>query len=534
MGENILKSTIELNIEPEETLPQFLLRKAHEHFENEKTIWMLDAVTEESHTFGNFEEETRKVASFLFKRGMRKGDVAIYMNADIVHNQIFLAGVWRANGIARASYPEDDQETLLSRLEESKAGWIYCEREAVDMCKDAASYVDWDVDVIVQGEELGCVSFTELLEDDGCECPESLTTMDDPALILCTSGTTGRSKGAVHTHKSFLYSIVSATGQIPLVDDQPNLIVSKGTHVTGALLPFAALIAGKLALVLPIITKENLFHAVDKYKPAFIWGFPTFICELVNGSGVEEFDFSSVQYVASGGTLVTPTIEGVIRELPGLEAVITVFGLTESPLVCSTIDMEEGGAKAFDDVPGFSVGKVSPGVTLTIRDPETGNILGLHERGEICVKSELNFSHYLNNEEATENSFIDGYFKTGDLGYFDEVGFIFIVDRLKEIFKYYNNHISPTEIEDVINQHEAVKEVSVIGIEDPEGGGSIPRAVVTVKNEEVTSEEILEFANERLPDYKKIRGGLFILEELPRGKTGKITRNLVAQLNLGE
>ncbi|CAG7720682.1 unnamed protein product [Allacma fusca] len=108
MEDNVLTSA-EVNIELEETLPEYFIRKAQENFENGKTIWVMDALTEESHSFENFEDETRKIASFLYKRGMRKGDTAIYMTVDMVHNHVFFVGVWRANGIVRASYPEDDE-----------------------------------------------------------------------------------------------------------------------------------------------------------------------------------------------------------------------------------------------------------------------------------------------------------------------------------------------------------------------------------------------------------------------------------------
>ncbi|CAG7833040.1 unnamed protein product [Allacma fusca] len=526
-AENVLVSDVEFVFELEDkTLPKYLLRRSKELADEGKSYWITDVISGESHSYEDYNDETQRIASFFYKHGVRLGDTVIYMTSDLVKIHIIFAGIWRANGIVRASYPEDDEDTLISRVEESRVGWIICDHSAVEMCKSVAQKVYWDVEVIVYGDADGCTSIEELFQDDGTECPELEIAEDSPALILCTSGTTGRSKGAVHTHNGLLQTLASTDLYLPLTSDAPNLFISKGTHITGCVFPLCAFVSGKHCLVMPVINKHNLFESVTTYKPGFIWGFPTFLLLMVNDPEASNYDFSSITIVASGGAQITPQIQKTMQELPNLEAFVNIYGLTEVVPLCGENDPSTKPMKKFDDIPPFSVGKVSPGASITIRDPDTGVILGQNERGEICVKTERAFASYLNNSEATSDAFIDGYFKTGDLGYFDENQFIFLVDRIKEIFKYFNNHISPTELEDVISQHDAINEVCVFGIDDPEGGGSIPRAVATVKSGDVTSEEILEFANGKLPDYKKLRGGLFIVDELPRGKTGKITRNL--------
>ncbi|CAL8093091.1 unnamed protein product [Orchesella dallaii] len=162
--------------------------------------------------------------------------------------------------------------------------------------------------------------------------------------------------------------------------------------------------------------------------------------------------------------------------------------------------MRENGDEEFcgiKDLPNFSVGKPYPGTLLQIRNPETLEILGPDQKGEICARSHSAFQCYLNNPEATEQAFADGYFRTGDIGYYDANGFVYVVDRLKEIFKYYNNHISPSELENVIGKHPKVKEVCVVGI--PDVGGHVPRAFVTVhpysESKKDLENEIKEFAN---------------------------------------
>ncbi|CAL8093097.1 unnamed protein product [Orchesella dallaii] len=184
------------------------------------------------------------------------------------------------------------------------------------------------------------------------------------------------------------------------------------------------------------------------------------------------------------------------------------------------------------DLPNFSVGKPYPGTLLQIRNPDTLEILGPDQQGEICVKAPGLFRSYLNNPEATEKAFVDGYFRTGDIGYYDANGFLYVVDRLKEIFKYYNNHISPSELENVIQKHPKVKEVCVIGF--PDVGGHVPRAFVTVHSftepKKDLEEELKQFANSKLATYKHLSGGVYIVDALPRGKTGKISRQLVEKL----
>ncbi|CAL8071213.1 unnamed protein product [Orchesella dallaii] len=199
MEDNIIYSSfqsISNELDQYNNMAEALLKKAKEHAQSGKGDWITCALTGESYDFSSFDDLTRRIGSALYKRGLRKGDIVIFMTVDIVKKPMFITGVWRANGIGRASYPEDDAETLLARVFESRCGWIYCEPAQASLCLSVAEQIYWDVEVIVASREPveGCTTIYELMEDDGSELPELNLGLDETALIMCTSGTTGMSK----------------------------------------------------------------------------------------------------------------------------------------------------------------------------------------------------------------------------------------------------------------------------------------------------------------------------------------------------
>lgn len=168
--------------------------------------------------------------------------------------------------------------------------------------------------------------------------------------------------------------------------------------------------------------------------------------------------------------------------------------MTECAPLTMTVDFDN--KCPIPECPPGSIGKLVPGSSAKFVNTETGEANGPGEIGEMYIECKGLFKKYYMMPEATKNSFDGEYFKTGDVGYYDEEGFIFLVDRAKDIFKYYNNHVSPTEIENIILAHPAIAEVCVVAIPDLDGGGHIPRAFcVPVKDHDVTTNEILDYTN---------------------------------------
>ncbi|CAL8093100.1 unnamed protein product [Orchesella dallaii] len=523
----------------EKTIPEYVLARAKFHAAQGKELWLVDGLTNEKRYYNKFDEETRKIASGFYKLGLRKGDIVLFMTRDLSKHDLMLTGVWRANGTMGASYPDDNADTILHRMKEYGSKIMVCEEETVDLCKVVADKLASSNITILTVNRSNSTTYSLQLfleEDDGSDCPEIEVTANDPALILCTSGTTGMPKSAVHSHGSFLYQIRSLE-LLPVTTAKPNLYATKATHASGSTLGFVLLAIGKTAVVVSNLTLESIISAVNKYQPGFIFAFPAFLVEMANAQAYGH-DFSSIETIFTAGAVITPTMRDHLHKLPNLKDLAVSFGLTEIRLLTYGISsLEKGSDKKSNGIrnqllPDFSVGKPFTGTVLQIRNPDTLEILGPDQQGEICAKAPGLFLHYLNNPEETNKVFVDGYFRTGDIGYYDENGFVYVVDRMKEIFKYYNNHISPSELENVIGKHPKVKEVCVIGI--PDVGGHVPRAFVTVHSytgaKKELEEELKDFANSKLATYKHLSGGVYIVDKLPRGKSGKMSRQLAERL----
>ncbi|CAG7728489.1 unnamed protein product [Allacma fusca] len=512
---------------------ELILYKSEMNAAQGMTKWLTNSVTGETLTFADVEPMSAKAASALVKRGMVKGDVAIYMTMNVTKIFTTVLGVWRVGGIMYSSYPEDTEDTLLKRIQDSKAKFVFCDPVCIPQIQSAIRGVSWPVEIIVFGDVEGFASIDELYEDDGADCPDIVDAkLTDPLLVLCTSGTTGKSKGAIYTNLSIM-GFCMGTTTIPRTE-APALLLLRCTHVLGVLFPLRNIASGNWGIMMSQVVKTNIFKAVQEYRPNLAFGFPTFLAQMVIDPEAKNYDFSSLECITSGGIILTEKYRDLMLTLPNVKYVMNGYGMTECGALTTTIDLS--GLKEFrmiPDVPPLSVGRLYPNTSLKILDTETGKALGPNQRGEIVVKSPIMCSGYWENPEDTATTFVDGWLKTGDLGYYDEHGFVYVVDRIKEVFKYFNNHISPAELEEIFLRHPAVQEATCFGIEDPEGGDHIPRAVTVLKREaQVTPEELQEFVDSQVASFKKIRGGVFIVPTIPRGKTGKVVRSMVATMNL--
>lgn len=241
---------------------------------------------------------------------------------------------------------------------------------------------------------------------------------------------------------------------------------------------------------------------------------------LVNDANIHSRDLSSLVHFLCGGSVVPEELCRRLRERLPNGLIHNAYGLSETVSLVTVNAPPKRG----------SVGQLNNGVDMKIID-NNGNRCGLNESGEICIKRLYTFLGYYGDAEATQNAFdADGWFLTGDIGYFDADGYLFIVDRKKDIMKYCCQQISPGDIENAIIEHLDVAQVCVVGIPDAKCT-ELPAAVIVKKhNSHLTEDDVHKFAEKEFVDSKQLRGGVYFVEDLPRTSSGKVLRRLVREI----
>jgi long-chain acyl-CoA synthetase len=370
------------------------------------------------------------------------------------------------------------------------------------------------------------IAFRDLIDNDGnCQVHPLGALADEIAVIQYTGGTTGSPKGAMLTHANLtaacsLYTEVMTRGDQGLrVGEERVLCILPLFHIYS--LTVVMLLGFRLGTELVLHPRFDAAAAVKdivEKKITVYMGVPTMHVAILSVPGLEKMDFSSLHLCGSGGAPLPVAVQERFESVIGCQ-LNEGWGMTETSPV-GTFNPREGARK-----PG-SCGLPYPGTEMKFIDvanPEREVKLG--ERGEICVKGPNIMKGYWKKPEATANSMTaDGFFRTGDVGYMDEDGFVYIVDRTKDMLLCGGFNVYPRNIEEAIYQHPSVGEVSVIGIPD-DYRGETPKAFVTLKAgaPPLTLEEMKAFLKDRLGKHEMI-GALEIRDALPKTPVGKISK----------
>ncbi|WAQ94549.1 LUCI-like protein [Mya arenaria] len=249
---------------------------------------------------------------------------------------------------------------------------------------------------------------------------------------------------------------------------------------------------------------------------------PPIMVLLAKSPKVSEYDLSSVSQIACGAAPLSKEIEDLVKEKLKLPCIFQGYGMTE----VGVTHLNGRGEFRYK-----SVGKLLPLTEMKIVDVETGKPVGPGQEGEIWIRGPQVCGGYLGLPEQTRELFTnDGWVKTGDIGYEDEDGYLFVVDRLKELIKYKAFQVAPAILEDILLRHDAIADVGVVGMPDVEAG-ELPRAyVVRKQGKEASEEEIRKFVDAQVAPHMKLRGGVEFIQEIPRTASGKILRKSLREL----
>jgi fatty-acyl-CoA synthase len=371
----------------------------------------------------------------------------------------------------------------------------------------------------------GAQDYEDALAAASAERTDVKVSLDDTAIILYTSGTTGRPKGAMLTHGNITWNSYNVLVDYDVVSTDVALVISPMFHVASlgmAVLP--VLLKGGTLLLEPGFVPGRALSLIEKYRATMISGVPTTYQMLAEHEAWKSTDISSLKKLTCGGSAV-PVRVMEAYESRGL-SFSGGYGMTETaPGATSMLPSRSRDKMGSVGLPHFFT-------DVRIVDP-LGGLQGPRAVGEIQVKGPNVIREYWNRPDATESSFSDGeWFRSGDMGYADEEGFVYISDRLKDMIISGGENIYPAEVEQIIIELEAVGSVALIGVPD-EKWGEVPKAIITVREGySVTEAEIRAHLEGRLARYK-IPKSVVMVEELPRTASGKTRKADLRRLYAG-
>jgi len=353
---------------------------------------------------------------------------------------------------------------------------------------------------------------------------------EDIAVIPYTSGTTGVPKGCIHTHSTIWPTILGSVIWNTLAPSAVTLSSLPVFHVTGFVHSLnAPLYVGSTIVLLTIWDREAALDAIEKYKVTHWTNISTMVVDLLATPGVEKRNLSSLMLVGGGGAPMPEAVARKLKELTGLDY-IEGYGLTET-MSQTHVNPPQRPKLQCLGIPHF-------GVDALIIDPSTGEVLPPNREGEIIVRCPSLFKGYWNNEEETRKSFITvnglEYFRTGDLGYMDEEGYFFILDRIKRMINRAGYKVWPTKVENKLYQHPAVLEACVVATPDPRTNEEV-KAYIVLKPEykgKISAEEIREWCKQHMSAYEYPRVIEFV-DSLPKSGSGKILWRILQEKEKG-
>lgn len=456
--------------------------------------------------------------------GVRKGErVSLYMTNRAEYVMSFYAAA-KIGAVVTPMNPSYKEGEVEHQLNDSEAVLMVTQESLYPIAIEAGKRAPALKNVIVIGKEKkeGAHLFRELLrKSSAAELPDLHLNLDaDMVALPYSSGTTGLPKGVILTHKNLVTNNIQMTSAGRLMEKDVPLIFLPFYHIYGTMLMGGSIASGATMVIMESFDLEESLNAVEEYGVTLYYAVPPILLALSSYPDVGKRRLSSIRYLMVGAAPVVPEVVQRVQELTGL-TVLQGYGLTEaSPMTHLTppykglIKLESAGLGVSDQ-------------EQKIVDVETGTKqLGVGEVGELIVKGPHVMKGYWKGPEETANTIRDGWLFTGDIARLDEDGYIYIVDRKKEMIKYKGFSVAPAEIEAVIFEHPAVADCAVIGKQDPEAG-EIPKAlVVPKKGEHLSPQELMDFVAQRVAGYKKVRE-VELTDQIPKNPSGKILRRVL-------
>ena len=376
--------------------------------------------------------------------------------------------------------------------------------------------------ILIDGSAEDCIGYDEFIADAPISPPPLRPSEDSLCWLLYTSGTTGLPKGAMLSHRNLISAVLNSMCTWPTAGDEVNLFTFPLFHVAGYVMPLHHIRAQPVVL-LRAFDPETLLRNVQHYRVTNMAMAPTMLAMVLEDPKTGSYDLSSLRRFGYGASSMPGEIlRKALARWPQI-GFTTGFGMTElsgNVMFMGPDDHVRAAEQGLEIL--RSVGRQMPLSRVRVID-DNDRDCSPGVSGEIVIKGDQVLSGYWRNPEATEKSFVDGWFRSGDIGRWDENGYLYIVDRKKDMILTGGENVYPREVEEVLYEHPSVLEVAVVGASDPTWGENVVAVVARREGLDVSPEELISFCKERIASYKKPRYVVFI-DILPKNASGKVLK----------
>ncbi|GJU44079.1 4-coumarate--CoA ligase 5-like protein [Tanacetum coccineum] len=494
----------------------------------ESKVALIDSSTNRRVTYGELQRSIHSLAAGLYHGlGVRKGDVVFLLSPNSILYPTICLAILLVGGVVTTANPVNTQQEITKQVVDSGAKLAIASPE--EMHKLTSTNVPTLVTNCYSVGNENELSVQELIDccDQSLVLSENQTAQSDTAAILYSSGTTGTSKGVILTHRNLISMMTLLIWAVDITSAKDDIFLCfiPMFHVYGlAFFGLGLLCSGTTTVLMQRFDFQGMLEAIQTYKVNNIPAVPPVILGLVKYNG-GRYDLSSLRSVGSGAAPLSKHVAHRFRaKFPWVE-LKPGYGLTES---CGAagffVSSEEAKARS------AASGGLLPTFSAKVVDIERGVAQPPYGEGELWLKGPAVMKGYLGNEAATNATMVDdGWLRTGDLCYFDEDGYLFIVDRIKELIKHKGYQVAPAELEAILLNHPHILDAAVIPLEDEEAG-EVPMAyIVRETGYELNEDQVIQFVAGQVAPYKRIKRVAFI-NEIPKSVAGKILRkDLMAQ-----
>ncbi|MGP3633458.1 4-coumarate--CoA ligase family protein [Streptomyces sp. 24-1644] len=485
------------------------------------TVALVDGTNGLTVTYAQLDTFHRRIAAALAEAGLRKGDVlALHSPNTIAYPAVFY-GATRAGATVTTVHPLATAEEFARQLGDSGARWVVTVSPLLDTARKAAALAGSVREIFVCDQAEGHTSVLDMLGSTAPEPQVDIDPVEDVAALPYSSGTTGAPKGVMLTHRSIATNLEQLRPFIPMGPGDSILAVLPFFHIYGlTALMNAPLRFGATVVVLPRFDLAEFLGAIEKHRISGLYVAPPIVLALAKHPSVGEYDLSSLEYIVSGAAPLDAGLATACSARLGLPPVRQAYGMTELSPGTHVVPLSA------ENPPPGAVGKLLPSTEMRIvalDDP--GKDAGTGTDGEVLIRGPQVMKGYLGRPEATADMIdSDGWVHTGDIGRVDDDGWLFVVDRVKELIKYKGYQVAPAELEALLLSHERIADAAVIGVYDADGN-EVPKAYLVRRpgEETLTAQDVMAYVAERVAPYKKVRRAEFI-DAVPRAASGKILR----------